>query len=357
MIKKDTENEMKFALVQGKLYTPSGIGVSDLTDFDYYTSGYKWVTWGFENRLPQVFYDNYLKCSLLTSIVNRMCDYTYGEGLTMSETVATTDNEEDLESVVRKCVFDYILFGGFAVECIRNRMGDIVRYNYVNVMNLRVNADLTTAYISRKWTNYSSAKVIEVPLYNKNENQSHFIFYYRGTITKGVNPIPCYISALKSIEILNNTRNFHKRNLENGFNISCIINLNDGNVKTKELAEIKEKLEKGYTGSENAGKILILNNQDKAHAATVERLSADNFGELYLSLSQSSETDIMTAFGINEMLLGRNVQTGFSKEEFENAYALFYTTTILPIQQTFQKQFKKINLGFEFKPFKIEWGE
>lgn len=340
-MKEKTENELKFALV-----TPSGVAINDVVDWDKITNS-KWVKWGFDNKMPNILWDNYLKCGLLSAIINQIVEYIYGEG------VEGIDN--DLKEVLRKCIFDYILFGGFTIECIRNAKGDIVSYNYQNVMNVRVDKDLTTAYISNKWNSFSTTNYIELPLYDKTKKDPHFIFYYRGDLTRGINPIPSYISALKSIEILNNTRNFHKRNLENGFTASVIVNLNDSTIKSRELKEIKEKLEEGYTGSENAGRFLLLNGGDKDHAATILRLNADNFGDLYRSLDESSKEDLYTAFRINPILLGKNVNTGFSKEEFENAFKLFYTTSIKPLQNRIKECLSLINLNIDWKEFEINW--
>lgn len=345
---ENTDQNMLFALV-----TPSGVAVNDMVDWDLYYSGCKWVKWGPDNKMPAILWDNYLKNSLLASIINHMVDYV--GGVEPVGDVPGSDADDSFEDIVHKCVFDYILFGGFAVECIRNAKGDIVRVNYQNVANVRINEDLTVAYLSNKWNTYSTAKYTELPLYDKNEVQDHFIFYYRGPITRGVNPIPRYVSALKSIEILNNTRNFHKRNLENGFSASVIVNINNDKIKSREMKEIKEQLEDGYTGSTNAGRFLLMNGGDKDHAATIERLSADNFGDLYKSLDESSKEDIYVSFGINPMLLGKNENTGFNDTEFENAYALFYSTTIKPIQNTIATQFGKLGIEFVWKPFIINW--
>lgn len=348
---KIDEKELNFAVV-----TPSGIAMNNIVDWDKNTSGTKWVKWGFDNRMPSILWDNYLKCSLLSSIVNRILDYTYGQGILIENCTPVTDTDDNFSEVVKRCIFDYILFGGFTIECIRNSKGNIVRYNYQNVMNVRVNEDLTTAYISNKWNQYSTSKYVEIPLYDSSSVQPHFLFYYRGSITRGTNPIPLYISALKSIEILCNTRNFHLRNLENGFSASAIINLNNGNIKSRELQEIKDKLIEGYTGSENAGKFILMNGGDKEHETTISRLDADNFNDLYSVLDASSKEDLYTAFGINPMLLGKNENTGFAQEEFENAYKLFYSTVIKPIQDMFQQQLYKIDISVIFKPFIIEWG-
>lgn len=347
--KKTTNEEMSFATI-----TPSGITVPDFIERK--TSSSKWVNFGEDNKLPDYLWDNYLKCSNLQSIVNTIADYIIGDGIEHNF-IFDAKQEEPIEELVKKCVFDYILFGGFAIEGIRNQKSEIVCLNYINVMNVRVSDNLETAYISNKWGSYTGKNVIELPLYKKDENQAHFIFYYRGAITRNIYPIPIYASALKSVAILNNTRNFHLRNLENNFTSSVIINLNNGNIKSRELEEIKKKLEDNYCGSENAGKFLLINGGDKEHAATVERLDADNFGDLYKSLADSSKDDIFVAFRMNPILMGQNVSTGFSKQEFEQAYALYNRTFIKPLQNNVTKAFKNLDVDILFKPIVIEWGD
>ena len=335
------DNEMKFATV-----TPHGIIVPDVVDKK---TSKKYINLGEDNKLPNYLWDNYLSCSNLQAIVNTVVDFVIGEG------IDTVFSQKDFAENIQKWVTDYILFGGFSVEGLRNRNGDIAQLNYINVMNVRVDEELTTAFLSNNWGSWSGKDIIELPLYKEDEKQPHFIYYFRGNITRNINPIPMYIASLKSIEILNNVKNFHLNNLTNGFTASTIINLNDGTIKTRELSEIKKQLEEKFTGSSNAGKFILMNGGDKEHEATVVRLDADNFGDLYKALTESSENDLFVAFRINPMLVGVNVQTGFSKEEFENAFALYNSTVITPIKNIFIKHFEKLGITISFKDFKINW--
>lgn len=335
------DNEMKFATV-----TPHGIIVPDVVDKK---TSKKYINWGEDNKLPNYLWDNYLSCSNLQAIVNTVVDFVIGEG------IDTVFSQKDFVENIQKWVTDYVLFGGFTVEALRNRNGDIAQLNYINVMNVRVDEELTTAFLSNNWGSWSGKDIIELPLYKEDEKQPHFIYYFRGNITRNINPIPMYIASLKSIEILNNVKNFHLNNLTNGFTASTIINLNDGTIKTRELSEIKKQLEEKFTGSSNAGKFILMNGGDKEHEATVVRLDADNFGDLYKALTESSENDLYVAFRINPMLVGVNVQTGFSKEEFENAFALYNSTMITPIKNIFIKQFDKLGVPVSFRDFKINW--
>lgn len=339
---------MKDKLVQEEsfaLVSPTGIVVPSIIDKK---TSKKYINYGEDNKFGEYLWDSYLKNSLLQSITNTIRDYMLGDDV---ETNAPIKNNE-----LAKCVLDYIIFGGFALEGIRNKRGEIVILKYINVMNVRVDEDLTTAYLSNQWGQWAAKDVKELPLYSGNE-QSHFIYFYRGDITRNIYPIPMWIGALKSVEILNNTRNFHLNNLNNNFSANAIINLNNGNIKQRELQEIKDQLNNQFCGTNNAGKFLLINGGDKDHAATVERLNSDEFGELYHTLDESSKEDIYTAFGINPILIGKNVSTGFSKQEFQDAFALFNKTKVNPLRSNITECFNEMGFDINFKDFIINWAE
>lgn len=345
MAKVTNKEEMQcFALV-----SPTGIIVPDIIDKK---SSRQYILWGEDNKLTNYLWDAYLKCSNVQAIVNTMMQYTVGAGVQHNFV-----RDSEFEETIKKCVFDYIIFGGFALEGIRNANGEIVRLNYINVMNVRVNEELTTAYISNNWGQWTGKDIITLPLFTTNERQPHFIYFYRGNITRNIYPVPMYIGALKSIEILNNTRNFHLNNLNNNFSANVIININNGNLKKKELEELKQKLEEQHCGTNNAGKFILMNGGDKDHATTIERLESDQFGELYKSLDESAKEDIFTAFRINPMLVGINQQTGFAKQEFQDAYSLYIGTVINPLRNEMVKAFNKIGVSLLFNKLKIEWSE
>lgn len=346
MTMENTENIIELKLGKESVIVPEIV--------DKKTSkGY--VNWGEDNKLPDYLWDSYLKCSNLQSIVNTVSDYIVGSGIDSTYTFLS-DEDETIEEVVKKITLDYILFGGFALECIRNAKGDVVRVNYQNVMNVRVDEELTTAYLSNKWGSWNGKNIITLPLFDKREKQPHFLLYFRGNITRNINPIPLWISALKSVEVLNQTRTFNLNNITNNFSGGAVISFNGTQLKSKEMKEIKEKLEAGYTGSDNAGKMLVVNNPNGEGKVEVTRLQPDNMGDLYRNLQDSSKDDLFVAFRCNPILLGKNdTNGGFNKQEFAEAYKLYNATVILPLQNNIVKCLKKIGLDIKFKPFKIDW--
>lgn len=313
------------------------------------------VLWGEDNKLPQYLWDTYISCSDLQSCVNRCVDY-FGTPI-VNKPEYTLTNEDDWAELVQKCIFDYVLFGGFALEGIRNKVGDIVRINYINIMNIRVDDDLETAYISPKWGTWQGKDAVKLPLWRKDREDGHFVYLYRGAITRNIYPVPIWFSSLKSAQTLNETRNFNLRNIQNNFAANVIISLNGTSIKTRELEEIKEKLEMSYTGTENAGKSMLINNTNSEGKVEVMRLDSDKAADIYSNVQESAKSDMYVAFGINPMLLGVNQNTGFNTDEFQNAYKLYATTIINPLQNNVKKAFSKLGMLIDFNEFKIVWGE
>lgn len=318
--------------------------------------GCDFVSWGDDNHLPDKLFDLYLNCSELQALVNTLRDYICGNGINTNFPYLS-DNGDTLEEELTKCVLDYILFGGFCLEGLRSKSGEITQLNWQNIINVRLNDDLTKAYISNEWKQWKADKCVELPLYDKKQNQSHFIFYYRGEITRNINPIPVWFSSLKSAECLNEIRLFNLSNIKNNFTSNCIITLNGANVKNKELQELKEKINSEYSGAQNAGKVLFINNTNTEGKVEITRLNADNQNDLYKSVQESSTNDLYTGFRLNKMLLGENIQTGFSNQQFADAYKLTYATVIKPLQLNIIKAVKQLGVEVSFEPFTIKWDE
>lgn len=333
------------------IITPSGAEIPTIIDVK---GAGKFIRYGEDNQFPQMLWDSYLKCSNLQAIINSINDYIIGDGLIIANDIAENEDGDTLAEVVKKCVFDYLVFGSFAVEVIRSRGGEIAQVIYQNIMNVRLDEDKKTAYLSNKWGQWRS-EVIELPCYNSKEQQNHFIYYFNGVISRGVYGIPMYIGALKSVQILNNTRNFHLRNLENNFSANAIINFNNGRPADDVQEEIEKRFKEKFGGTENAGKFVLVFNDSKEQATTIERLDADKFGELYQALQESSVNDLFVAFRIAPILVGVNPQNnGFSKVEYLEAFSLYNRTVVKPLQDQISKAFRKIGILVGFRPFQIE---
>lgn len=327
--------------------------INDLLVIDK-KSGREYVSWGTENNLPNIIYNTYLTCADLQTLVKTTKLYLCGNGIT-TDFKHYSDTGETFDEVLTRCLFDFILFGNFALEGITNMYGDIVRLNYLDVRKVRLDEELTTAYISNKWGMWSTKNIVKLPLHKKTEKQSHFVFFYRGNECKGVYGVPSWYSGLKSAQTLSAIRDFNLSNILNNFSGSFAVILNGTSIKQREMDEIKQKMELGYTGPDNAGKMLLINNQNVDGKVELQRLQPDNMSNLYEAVGKNSADDLYASFQINKVLVGQNIATGFQAVEFENIYKIYKYTIIDPYRNEIKKCIGKLGVNIDFEDSHIDF--
>lgn len=325
------------------------------------TSNKGFVLYGDTNDFPDYLYQLYENSALFSSIVTTMQTYIFGEGIETTYQIPKYLNRkfETLEDIIKKAILDYIIFGGFALQIIRNKKNDIAEINYIDFRKIRVNEDEDYIYYGDFGMYARKNKIISYPKFQYNAKYNNSIYYYKGTLTRGVYPNPMYLGALKALELSTQISDYHLNQLINNFSPQCIINMNNGVVSTEEMEEIEERFNEKFLGTNNAGKIILSFNNDAEHQTTIERLADESYDTKYESLRQHTQDEIFTAFKLNPILVGlNNSNSGFTKQEFAEAYTLYQKTVISPIQQNLSRVLETLfNTEFKFKEFKIDWGD
>lgn len=316
----------------------------------------EWVSYGENNNFPDYLWRQYTDCPTQQAIIDAKTAFTMGNGISGGDIVVNNQNET-LEDVLRKCVFDLHLFGGFALQVIFGRGGDIVETYWADFSKCRINQSGTKIYWADSWNGYN-VKSIEYDAFNpKMTNKTTQIFYYRGTSCRSIYPVPCYISALDSIATEIEVQHYHLNGIRNGLNVSAIINMNGGVPDEEERKDFERKINEKFSGSDNASKTLISWNESKENACTVERLDCENFSERFAQLSKDTQEAISVAHRLTSLtLIGRLPQnTGFTKNEYREAFDVFNTTVIKPYQKEILGVLKKIypDKTFNILPFEI----
>lgn len=306
-------------------------------------SGKDYVFYGEDNKFPQYIWNLYLRSAILQGIVNGTCDFVSGNGVISNLPLQTINNEGDeLEDLIRKIAVDYNIFGGFCFQVIKDYNGSIKELYWLDMQNVRLNEEGDKAYYCEKWNQYGS-KAIEYEVWDPKRNQSNFVVYYKGHISRGLYPIPRFIGALAAIETSTEIGKFHLNNILNNLSSSAIINFNNGEPTEEEKKRIEEKLNDKFGGASNAGKTMVVFNNNKESAVTVERLSEDNFDKKFETLAKSTREEIFIAHRAVPMLFGMQDQSkGFSKTEFLEAFELYEKTVVRPIQNDIKRVFDKL---------------
>lgn len=320
----------------------------------------KYLKYGTDNLFPQYIYELYTHSSQMNAIIDTMKDYIQGNGIVSNYKEIVNRKGDTFDLFIEKLIMDYLLFGGFCFQIIRNKGHEICELNWLDFRYIRVNEDEDLIFYNKEWSNGRvQPKVYD--RYWKGSIQPNSVFYYKGRQTRNQYPEPCYIAALTSLEISTQIPDYHLNNLTNGFHPSAIVNFNNGsNLSEDVMDEIEDKIKEKFTGTKNASKIMLSFNDDTDHATTIERLADEGNVDIYNTLKDNVEKDIYSAFRINKLLMGDGSEsTGFNKQAYLESFALYNKTVIGPIQKEIEKVINGV-LGdgaLHFDKFTVDWSD
>lgn len=323
-----------------------------------------YLNYGDNNQFPNYLWELYLRSAVLQSIINGTTDYAVGNGTIYNDNPTIQRLKDDankdgetLDDIIKKIVADYLIFGGFAMQIIYNKVKEISEIYWLDFRNVRLNKEGDKVYYSDDWVRHAN-DYLTYDRFNPDNIKSTSVFYFKGHISRGIYPIPRYNGALAAIETSTEISKFHLNSILNNFSGNFIINFNNGQPSEDVQDEIERKISKKFTGADNAGKFMLAFNDSKENGVTVERIQDDNFDKKYEALRTSTFKEIFIAFRAIPQLFGYSLEgTGFNKQEFTESFELYNKTTVLPIQKDVERTFNKI---FEVPdsviiiPFKLE---
>ena len=324
-----------------------------------------YLNYGENNLFPQYLWDLYLRSALLQSIVNGTADYAAGDEMIFDETnpqIYHLENQankdgELLEDVIKRVIVDYLIFGGFAMQLIYNKLGEVNEIYWLDFRNVRLNKEGDKAFYCDDWKK-SNKHPIEYEVFKADRpKKGSCIYYFKGHLSRGVYPIPRYNGALSAIETSTEISKFHLNSILNNFSGNFIISFNNGAPSDDVQEKIERDIKNKFSGADNAGKFLVSFNDSKDNAVTVERIQDDEFDEKYQNLRTDTFKEIFIAFRAIPQLFGFSLEgTGFNKQEFQEAFELYNKTTVQPIQKDIKRTFNIIfgvENSVEITPFTL----
>ena len=355
--KKEKANEFKFSVFDA----PTKVIP---TFIEKENSGKPYLNYGNDNRFPNYLWELYLRSAVLQSIINGTADYADGDGVKYSENPIVqklkdkaNEDGETLEDIIKKITIDYLIFGGFSLQVIYNKLGEINELYWLDFRNVRCDKEGEKVYYSDDWIKHSNDYLV-YDIFNPEKKTGTSVFYFKGHISRGVYPVPRYNGALSAIETSTEISKFHLNSILNNFSGNFIINFNNGQPSTDVQDEIERKVKDKFSGADNAGKFMLVFNDSKENGVTVERIQDDNFDKKYDALRDSTFKEIFIAFRAIPQLFGYNIENdGFNTQEYEAAFKLYNKTTVEPIQRDLKRVFDKIfgvDNSIEIIPFNLE---
>lgn len=311
------------------------------------------VEWGTGNTYPDYLLELYNSVPTLRSIINGNVDFIAGDGVIIDNDPAIQFNpKESAMETVRKIARDYEIYGGFALQVIRNGHGEVAEVYHVDMRYLRTDKECQVFRYSEKWGE-SGRKALVYPAFipqlpwevmtdEERDRQASSIVYVKNEYTQ-VYPAPLYAAAVKDCETERDITDYHLTSILNGFSPSAIINFNNGEPSDEDKASIEADVRDKFCGPANAGRFLLSFNGTRANATTFEFPDVKDFGEKYRALATHCRQQIFTAFQATPNLFGIPTDNnGFSNDEYAEAFKLYNRTHIIPVQMLICDAFDKI---------------
>ena len=333
------------------------------------------VEWGKGNNYPGYLLDLYNNVTTLRSIINGNIDFVTGDDVTIlplgdrfAEGIMNSRGDL-ITDIVRDLAKDYNLYGGFALQIIRDHNGDVAEIYYIDMRFIRSNKENDVFYYNEHWEKGGRKDVIIYPKFLRNldwasltdeerDRHASSILFVKNVHTQ-VYPAPMYAASVLSCEIEKAISQYHWNSLNNNFCPDIIINFNNGDPGDEIKEEIVSDLEEKFSGYQNGKRFMVSFNKDRMSAVTIDAIKTDDFSERYKALEESCRRQIFAAFRAQPLLFGLNsdVSTGFSTDEFEQTFKLYNRTQIRPVQRLIADAFDRIygSKGvLTIKPFSLE---
>lgn len=310
-------------------------------------SGKDFISWGENNGYPQFLWGLYNDCATLQTIINGTSDYVVGDDITCTvqgfEKVVNKQGET-IKDIIQRIAVDYILFGSFAVQVIRNVMGNVSEIYWVDINKLRSDEKNEVFFYSDDWAkSYGRVKYLVYPKFNPKDSNATSIFYYKGNKTRSTYGTPIWSAAVRNAMIENYITDYHLNEINNNFMTSKLISFNNGMPTDEVREEIEKNLVEKFSGTGNAGRTMISFADSRDNAPEVISLATDNFADRYNTLAERNMEQLFTAFRATPVLFGIVTKNnGFSTTEYSDSFKLFNKTVVSPIQDAIIDCFDKI---------------
>lgn len=308
------------------------------------------ISFGEANDYPNKLIDLYNKSPKHGAIVTQKASYLAGES---TEVIAYSTEDkakaeqnlyrinayESFDEVKAKICQDAELFNGFAIEVIWNKAKTAPSELYhLPFQNVRVAIEGGYMY-SDDWAD-RKCEIKHYPAFNPTTRENKQIYYFKFyRAGQEEYPLPEYVSALKYIEIDTEIANFHLNSIKSGFSAQTLVQLFKGVPTPDEARKTIKRFKDNFTGTDNAGSLIIQFNDPNEQPSQVTNLTPSDFDKLFLQLNQSVQQEIFSGHRVTSpMLFGIKTEGQLGgRSELIESYEAFQTSYVEPRQSQIEK--------------------
>ena len=341
-----------------------------------------WISFGEDNLYPNYLLELFLGSAINGALIKSIGAMIYGEGLAATNVDESTDTKESYlrltellynsdDDVLKDLALDLKLFGGCYVNVIWSRdRSKIAKMIHIPAQYIRsgkmIDGEIDTYYYSADWSKSkkSEYRPRAYAAFNTDDRtQASQILMIRDK-----NPAlfygfaPDYVAATDWIQMELEIAQFHLSNITSGMTPSMHVSFKNGVPTEEERRTIERQINSKFSGSNNAGKILLSFSEGGDSAPSIEPIQMNDAQSAWEGIQKSAVTNILAGHRVvSPILFGIRTEgggLGNNADELRDAYSLFNNTVVIPFQHTLLKGLNKIfkvndiNLDLYFKSLK-----
>ena len=314
---------------------------------------------GVDNANFKRYQDAYDDSPTNAFIVKTIVNYIIGDGLT-DKSGNINPHEYITKQDLRLICHDFKLFGS-AFPQIINFQKKPIKIKHTPVMRIGLNIQTNSKMndfmeVNGYWWCWDYKRKFEFipkfyPMFNKLDNDNPIeIMHIKQLSSEPYFPYPDWFSGLKSAKIESALIDDAINHVQRGFQGKTVININGGNMMSEEEKEdIKTRVGKEYTGTENSDGVIISVNEGAEDAIIVDTIEPRGRNDQFVTYDEVAEIKLMAAHSAMNILFQRPGSSGFSNnaDEIATATDSLYLGVINPMREILLEGlgqiFKKIN--------------
>ena len=326
------------------------------------------VTWGLNNDLPVLYKNCYNKSATLKSIIDGTISYILGDDVIVKDKAAKWGEKVNrsgmtMRQFISKLAFNYLVYGGFAIQVIYNKLGFVCEMYPIDFGRCRTNENGTKIYYSKKkWTKYqtTSDEYDAFDPSNINFDNPTQIFYFKGDYTSSVYPLPPYAGALYDVLTEIECSKYSLNTVARGFSAKYVFNMPDvGNLTDEQKEGMNKAIKNKFCGTESESNFMLYWKDGENDGIDIKKIEGDETPERYIAIKDNARQNIFVSMRATPLLFGLpNASNGFSTQEYSDSFKLFQKTVVEPIQDVILESIDKIisvEDGVEITTFNINF--
>ena len=283
-----------------------------------------WVNWGLRNdyaiKLSELYFNSIVHKSCVdfgvTAVVGDGVDY---QAMNMDKTEVMPNQYQTWDEFIRCLVLDYILYGSYAFQIIRNKDGRTFSYYHQPISSVRCSprdeeGNITSYWLCQDWTATGKYPPIEIPRFGFQEEETinsgkPYLFVYE-TYTPDLDyySTPKYVGALKAIMTELELIRYDLRSVKNNFSANGFLVL--PRVESdEERRDLLNNIKNSFVGADNANALVVTfsnGDENDSNVAKFVKIDKDsNNVNLFAESNQRNIDRIVTAHRIpSKALIG-----------------------------------------------------